>query len=102
MCSCFMGVDLDVTATPQHIDNHKAYVQAWIQSIRGKPETLIRAIKDAEVPAMFFRKRDKVVLTLTPQEARYARSILLRWRNKLLNAGKPTEDVEELILRLAR
>ena len=51
---------------------------------------------------MFFRKRDKVVLTLTPQEARYARSILLRWRNKLLNAGKPTEDVEELILRLAR
>ena len=50
---------------------------------------------------MFFRKRDKVVLTLTPQEARYARSILLRWRNKLLNAGKPTEDVEELILRLA-
>ena len=39
-----MGVDLDVTATPQHIDNHKAYVQAWIQSIRDKPETLIRAI----------------------------------------------------------
>ena len=35
---------------------------------------------------MFFRKRDKVVLTLTLQEARYARSILLRWRNKLLNA----------------
>ena len=51
---------------------------------------------------MFFRKRDKVVLTLTPQEAHYARSILLRWRNKLLNARKPTEDVEELILRLAR
>ena len=46
---------------------------------------------------MFFRKRDKVVLTLTPKEARYARSILLRWHNKLLNAGKPTEDVEELI-----
>ena len=49
---------------------------------------------------MFFRKRDKVVLTLTPQEARYARSILLRWRNKLLNAGKPTEDVDELILKV--
>ena len=49
---------------------------------------------------MFFRKRDKVVLTLTPQEARYARSILLRWRNKLLNAGKSTEDVEELILMM--
>ena len=74
--------------------------------------TLIRTVDAAvpsgytgektEVPAMFFRKRDKVVLTLTPQEARYARSILLRWHNKLLNAGKSTEDVEELILRLAR
>ena len=53
MCSCFMGVDLDVTATPQHIDNHKAYVQAWIQSIRDKPETLIRAIKDAQAAATY-------------------------------------------------
>ena len=43
-----MGVDLDVTATPQHIDNHKAYVQAWIQSIQDKPETLIQQYpKDA-------------------------------------------------------
>ena len=40
MCSCFMGVDLDVTATPQHIDNHKA-------------ETLIRAIKDAQAAATY-------------------------------------------------
>ncbi len=53
MCSCFMGVDLDVTATPQHLDNHKAYVQAWIQSIRDKPETLIRAIKDAQAAATY-------------------------------------------------
>ena len=26
MCSCFMGVDLDVTATPQHIDNYSGYL----------------------------------------------------------------------------
>ena len=53
MCSCFMGVNLDVTATPQHIDNHKAYVQSWIQAIRDKPETLIRAIKDAQAAATY-------------------------------------------------
>lgn len=29
MCSCFMGVNLGVTATPQHIDNHKAYSTNW-------------------------------------------------------------------------
>ena len=53
MCSCFMGVNLGVTATPQHIDNHKAYVQSWIQAIRDKPETLIRAIKDAQAAATY-------------------------------------------------
>ena len=53
MCSCFMGVNLDAAATPQHIDNHKAYVQSWIQAIRDKPETLIKAIKDAQAAAVF-------------------------------------------------
>lgn len=53
MCSCFMGVNLSIAATPQHIDNHKAYVQSWIQAIRDKPETLIRAIKDAQAAASF-------------------------------------------------
>ena len=53
MCSCFMGFDLTAEATPQHIDNHKAYVQNWVQSIREKPETLIRAIKDAQSAANY-------------------------------------------------
>ena len=53
MCSCFMGVNLSAEATPDHIDNHKAYVQSWIQAIRDKPETLVRAIKDAQAAASF-------------------------------------------------
>ena len=53
MCSCFMGAELQTEATPQHIDNHKAYVQSWIQAIREKPETLIRAIKDAQSAANY-------------------------------------------------
>ena len=53
MCSCFMGVNLDQTASPDHINNHKAYVQSWIKAIRDKPETLIRAIKDAQSAAAF-------------------------------------------------
>ena len=48
MCSCFMGAELQAEATPQHIKNHKAYVQSWIQAIREKPETLVKAIKDAQ------------------------------------------------------
>jgi len=53
MCSCFMGINLNSEATPQHIDNHKAYVQSWIQAIRDKPETLIKAIKDAQAAANY-------------------------------------------------
>ena len=53
MCSCFMGINLDQTASQAHINNHKAYVQSLIQAIRDKPETLIRAIKDAQSAALF-------------------------------------------------
>ena len=53
MCSCFMGVNLSTEATPEHIENHKAYVQSWIQEIRDKPESLIRAIKDAQQAASY-------------------------------------------------
>lgn len=53
MCSCFMGVNLNTEATPEHIDNHKAYVQSWIQAIRDKPETLVKAIKDAQAAANY-------------------------------------------------
>ena len=53
MCSCFMGFDLDAEALPSHIENHKAYVQSWIQSIREKPETLIKAIKEAQDAANY-------------------------------------------------
>ena len=53
MCSCFMGADLQTEAMPEHIENHKAYVQSWIQSIREKPETLVKAIKEAQEAANY-------------------------------------------------
>ena len=53
MCSCFMGADLQTEATPEHIENHKAYVQSWIQSIRETPETLVKAIKEAQEAANY-------------------------------------------------
>ena len=53
MCSCFMGYDLNENALPSHIENHKAYIQSWVQSIREKPDTLIRAIKDAQGAANY-------------------------------------------------
>ena len=53
MTSCFMGVGLQAELTTEHFNNHKAYVQSWIQAIRDKPETLVRAIKDAQSAANY-------------------------------------------------
>ena len=64
ICSCFMGANLQTKATPQHIDNHKAYVQAWIQAIREKPETLVRAIKDAQAAANYMEWKAGIITEL--------------------------------------
>lgn len=51
--SCFMSAELPVEQTPEHVENHKAYVQNWIQEIEKQPEMLMKAIKEAEKAATF-------------------------------------------------
>ncbi|MFQ9482574.1 MAG: hypothetical protein ACLRX2_00170 [Oscillospiraceae bacterium] len=55
-----------------------------------------------EVLQMFRRKAEKRMVELPPNEARLLRGALLAFRNKLLSAGKPTEDVNELIIKVMR
>lgn len=69
MCSCFMGVDLCTEATSAHIDNHKAYVQSWVQEIRDKPESLIRAIKDAQTAANYMDMKAGLITEKEYQKA---------------------------------
>lgn len=47
------------------------------------------------------RKRDRV-LELCAGERRLLTTALLSFRNKLLVDGKPTEDVNELLIRLMK
>ena len=58
--------------------------------------------KGMEVLQMFRRKPEKRMVELTPDEVRLMREALLAFRNKLLSAGKPTEDVNELIIKVLR
>ena len=51
---------------------------------------------------MFWKKEKKVVVVLRPSEARLMRTALLNFRNKVVKAGKPTEDINELILRIMK
>ena len=51
---------------------------------------------------MLSRKDEKRIVELSPDEARLLREALLAFRNKLLSAGKPTEDVNELIIKVMK
>lgn len=57
MSSCFMGAELQIEADESQIDNHKAYVQNWVQGIREKPDVLVHAIKDAQDAASYMDGR---------------------------------------------
>ena len=51
---------------------------------------------------MFRHKAEKRIVELSLDEVRLMREALLALRNKLLSAGKPTEDVNELIIKVMK
>ena len=55
-----------------------------------------------EVPDMFRRKKDKRIVELNPEELRLAKYALLGFRNKLVARGKPTEDINALLLKIMK
>ena len=56
-----MGAYLNAEPSQKHMDNHKAYVQAWIQGIREKPEALVRAIRDAQNAAGYMEWKAELI-----------------------------------------
>lgn len=57
---------------------------------------------DEVVTMLFWKKEQKVVVALSPREVRLMMTMLLNFRNKAVKAGKPTEDINELILRITK
>ena len=49
---------------------------------------------------MFRRKAEKRIVELSHDEVRLMREALLAFRNKLLSAGKPTEDVNLSLIHI--
>ena len=43
-----LAQDISVSASQMQLDNHKAYIQSWIQTLNDDPAELFKAIKDAE------------------------------------------------------
>lgn len=55
--SAFVGQELNLPMTEEHINNHKAYIQDWLQVLEKDPYELIDAIMDAEVAADYILEK---------------------------------------------
>lgn len=59
--SCFVSVNLQMEQDQSHIDNHKAYVQSWIKAIREQPDTLVKAVQQAEMAASYLEYKAELI-----------------------------------------
>lgn len=51
---------------------------------------------------MFGRRKRERILELCAAERRLLINVMLNFRNKLLASGKPTDDINELLIRLMK
>ncbi|MBS7308051.1 MAG: hypothetical protein KIG43_08405 [Eubacteriales bacterium] len=51
---------------------------------------------------MFKKKAEKRVVELNPSEVRLLLTALMNFRNKVAKTGRPTEDINELILMVTK
>ena len=61
-----------------------------------------RIKKKGQVTGMFRKKQTQRVVELDPAEVRLMLTALINFRNKAMQAGMPTEDINELILMITK
>ena len=68
----------------------------------GTSAATMKPDQRTEGPDMFRRKNDKRIVELNSEDLRLAKHALLEFRNKLIAEGKPTEDVNALLLKIMK
>ena len=58
--------------------------------------------KQMEVLEMFRHKAEKRIVEFSSEQLQLAKYALREFRNKLIAQGKPTEDVNELLLKIMK
>lgn len=58
--SSFLMQKLQVDRKAEHFDNHKAYIQSWIQILENNPQELFKAINQSNKVCEYIRKIDKI------------------------------------------
>ena len=91
IASCFMGEHLEVQQTSSHLENHKAYIQGWIQAIKEKPETLISAIREAEAAANYLEYHAELIT-----EAEYQNNMKDSMETPKTELDKHTSELDQL------
>ena len=56
IASMFLAQDFSMELDRKHIDNHKAYIQSWLKTIKKQPMVLFKAIKEAEGIASYMER----------------------------------------------
>ena len=94
--------NLDYSGTWGHDELH--YMNGWTSGEATWMTTLhtIGSFDGQACYCMFRRKNDKRIVELNPEELRLAKYALLGFRNKLVAQGKPTEDINALLLKIMK
>lgn len=88
MVSQCLNLELDTTALKDHLDQHKAYVQAWIEVLEKSPLELFAAIKDANNISDYLLEKGE--LLSAEREANFENE------EALLETGADLEEEDEL------
>lgn len=62
MTACFMSFNINIEVSDEHMQNHKAYIQSWVQSIKQKPDVLTKAIKAAQEAADYMEQKANILV----------------------------------------
>ena len=87
IASCFMGADLRIEPTEEHINNHKAYVQSWVKDIRDEPDVLVKAIHDAQCATDYMEMKAELITPEKYMEAQ-EKTVTFRTRQQVARAAR--------------
>lgn len=91
MTSCFLSAEFlpaDGNESKVHLDNHKAYIRSWIRSVKEKPETLIKAVKEAQTAASYMDYKAELI-----DEAEY-QSVVANMKVRKTNDSENLQENE--------
>lgn len=88
--SCFFSANISIIQDENHIENHKAYVQSWITAIKEKPETLIRAVQQAEKVTAYMEYKAELI-----EKAEYEQVVSSTTEEKVTERGETAVEEKE-------